>query len=67
MSVKPIQFTPTSQEQRDDIEAYARAKGHKNGSAFALYACVQMMMKYPLSVAQKAKVGRNVEEGEEDR
>ena len=67
MSVKPIQFTPTSQEQRDDIEAYAIAKGHKNASAFALYACVQMMMKYPLSEAQKARVGRNVEEGEEGR
>ena len=65
--MKSIRFTPTSEEQAAKLEAYALAKGHKNASAFALYACVAMMAKYPLSEAQKARVGRNVEEGEESR
>lgn len=65
--MSPIQFRPTSQEQREEIEEYARIKGHKNASAFALYACVQMMMKYPLSETQKAKVGKIHGEGEESR
>lgn len=65
--IRPIQFTPTSKEQREEIEAYAKIKGHKNASAFALYAVIQMMSKYPLSEAQRTRVKGNHAEAEEGR
>lgn len=67
MSAKPIQFTPTSEAQQAEITAHALAKGFKNASAFALYAVVQTMARYPLSEAQKARVEGKHEEGETGR
>ncbi len=55
MSGPRVEFRPTSVEQSDELVAYAEVKGHKNVSAYALYAAVTMMGKNPLTDVQRAK------------
>jgi len=54
MSGPRVEFRPTSVEQADELAAYAEVKGHKNVSAYALYAAVTMMGKNPLTSSQRA-------------
>jgi hypothetical protein len=60
--MNPIKFRPTSEAQHHEITAYAQVKGFKNASAFALYACITMMSKNPLTPTQKAKAESMVDE-----
>lgn len=56
-----VQFRTTSPAQHDELVAYAKVKGFKDLSAFALYACVTMMAKNPLTGAQIAKAEKSIE------
>lgn len=62
-----ITFRPTSVEQDDEIEAYAIVKGHKNASAYALYAAVTMMGKNPHTPAQRAQADKIIAERQKAR
>lgn len=57
-----IEFTTTSFDQADELAAYAEVKGHKNLSAYALYAAVTMMNKNPLTGPQRKRADRIIEE-----
>jgi hypothetical protein len=56
MKVRPIQFTPASEEQRREIEVYAQVKGFRNAAALALFATINYMTRNGYTAAQKAKV-----------
>lgn len=55
MKIHPWKVSPTSEEQKTDIEVYALAKGHKSTVSFLLFAAVSYMAKYPINEAQEAK------------
>jgi len=55
MSHCRVQVRTTSPEQYDELTAYALVKGHKNLSAFMLYAAVTMMSKNPLTPSQRQR------------
>jgi hypothetical protein len=56
MKNKPIRVTPTSDDQRFRIAAYAEVKGFQGPSAFMLFATENYMSRNALSEAQKARV-----------
>lgn len=67
MTTPRITFRPTSVEQDDEIEAYAVVKGHKNASAYALYAAVTMMSKNPLTSVQRVIADKIIAERQKAR
>jgi len=62
-----VSFRTTSPDQHDELVAYAVVKGHKDVSAYALYAAVTMMGKNPLTDAQQAKADKIIEEAKKAR
>lgn len=62
-----VEFRPTSVEQADELAAYAEVNGHKNLSAYALYAAVTMMGKNPLTTAQRAQADKIIAERQKAR
>ena len=62
-----VSFRTTSPDQHDELTAYAIAKGHKDVSAYALYAAVTMMGKNPLTEAQRLQAGKIIEDAKKER
>jgi hypothetical protein len=62
-----ISFRTTSPEQHDELVAYALVKGHKDVSAYALYAAVTMMSKNPLTESQRAQADKIIGEAKKTR
>lgn len=56
MSVRPIQYTPRSEEYRAEIVAYAQAKGFRSASDFSLFAVENYMSRVGLTDRQAKKV-----------
>lgn len=56
MSVRPIQYTPKSEEYRAEIVAYAQAKGFRSASDFSLFAVENYMSRVGLTDRQAKKV-----------
>lgn len=67
MSGPRVEFRPTSIEQADELAAYAIVKGHKNVSAYALYAAVTMMGKNPHTKTQRAQADKIIAERQRAR
>ena len=54
----------------EEIEQYAKAKGHGGqspASSFVHYAVFQIMKKYPISEAEKAKYDKSYQKGDSDQ
>ncbi len=54
--IPPIIVRPTSQEQRDEYEAYSKVKGYASLAAFALHAMELVISKNKLTKAQARRM-----------
>lgn len=54
---KPISFS-VPEDDRQEIQHYAEAKGFKTASAFSCYATYSQMKKNPLTAAEREKIDR---------
>lgn len=63
---KPKICFTLEEEQKDEVEYYARAKGLHNGATLARFAVFQYMKRFPLAsrkAVQRKGTGKEKEEG----